>query len=119
MSSNGNKSTSSNDRRFDSDPRLLNLSEALFDENFNEKPEQKAKKGNINVVSRFIYSLASKKVIQSPNESDLEEFSEEDVAVHEFGNHYPEIIEHYSYVPAYPKSHPNGFGTVVELLHMK
>jgi len=35
-----------------------------------------------------------------------------------FGNHYPSQIEHYAYVPAYPKSHSNGFATVVELPDM-
>ena len=36
-------------------------------------------------------------------------------ASHYFGRHTPQYVEHYSYVPAYPKSHPNGFATVVEL----
>jgi len=32
-----------------------------------------------------------------------------------FGNHRPEVVEFTSFVPAYPKSHENGYATVVEL----
>ena len=32
-----------------------------------------------------------------------------------FGNQHPELIEHHSFVPSYPKTHKNGCATVVEL----